>query len=257
MAYPVCGATTGAASRRARFARTRAQTTVRSGDEQVTADVLLAKALLLDLDGVLVDSARAVEHAWTVWAHDRGVDADAVLVQAHGRRATDTISATAPHLDTATEARYVEDIEIEARDLVSVFDGVAALLDRLHDRRWAIVTSGTRRLATSRLTMFGLREPAVFVTADDVAQGKPSPEPYLRAARELGVDPADCIVVEDAPAGVQAARAAGMRMIAVTTTHARDSFGDATVVVGDIGSLRIDVDGGGMLRIEPCERLDT
>ena len=187
-------------------------------------------AILFDCDGVLVDSAASVERAWRGWATERGLDGDDVMAIAHGRRTEDTLRELGFTADLAAEVDRVEGAEIADTSDVTAFPGAAAALATLPPEAWAVVTSGTRGLATARLAAAGLPLPAVLVTADDVAAGKPDPEGYLEAARRLGVPPADCLVLEDAPAGVQAALAAGMRVVALPTTHTADELAAATLV---------------------------
>ncbi len=200
---------------------------------------LAADALLFDLDGVLVDSTANVERHWRDWATANGLDADSILAVVHGRRAIDTIREQAPHLDAERELATL--IAAETRDTsgILVFDGAAELLASIPQGRWAIVTSGTASVASARLRTAGLPIPAVLITADRVSRGKPDPEGYLTAAEALGVAAASCIVVEDAPAGVEAARRAGMRCIAITTTHAEGELAAATVVVKALDKIRV------------------
>lgn len=208
-----------------------------------------AQALLLDFDGVLVDSFASVEIAWRQWADEHALEAPRVLQVAHGVRAVETIRQVAPHLDAVAEALRVEEREIGHTAHVRAFAGAAELLAGLPEDRWAIVTSGTLRLATARLEAIGLPTPKVFVTADDVASGKPAPDPYLLAAERLGVAPEDCVVIEDSPAGVTAGRSAGMRVIAVTTTHDPAEFTGQTATAGSIAAIGVQADGDGPLRI--------
>jgi sugar-phosphatase len=189
-----------------------------------------ARAVLFDCDGVLVDSGASVERAWRRWAVERGLDGDAIVAVAHGRRTEDTMRELGLSGDLVAGVELLEGYEIADAPSVHAFPEAAALLAELPPGSWAVVTSGTRALATSRLTAAGLPLPAVLVTADDVRAGKPDPEGYLEAARRLGVVPADCLVVEDAPAGVQAALAAGMRVVGLTTTHAAAELQAATLV---------------------------
>lgn len=215
----------------------------------MTELVLHARALLFDFDGVLVDSVAAVERAWGQWAGEHGLDAAEVVAQAHGVRTVETVRALTPHLDAAGEAARIETREVAYADQVSAYPGAAELLSGLPDASWAIVTSGTRRLASARLHAIGLPVPSVFVTADDVTSGKPAPDPYLLAAEHLGVAPAECVVIEDSPAGVIAGRNAGMRVVAVTTTHEAGQFADPTVMVDSVAALRATGDGDGRVRI--------
>jgi sugar-phosphatase len=186
--------------------------------------------VLFDCDGVLVDSAASVERAWRRWAAERSLDEDAVVAIAHGRRTEDTLTDLGFSDDLAAEVLRVESAEVADAASVSAFPEAAALLPSLPRDAWAVVTSGTHALVTSRLAAAGLPLPAVLVTANDVAAGKPDPEGYLEAARRLARPPADCLVIEDAPAGVEAALAAGMRVVALPTTHPAEELVAATLV---------------------------
>src|SRR5689334_7305466 len=152
------------------------------------------------------------------WAERHGLPFARIATLHHGRPTVETVRLVAPHLDVEAEARSIERAETEDLHGLRVFAGAARLLAALPPDRWAIVTSGTHALATTRLAHVGLRKPTVLVTADDVARGKPAPDPYLTPARKLGVAPGRCVVIEDAPAGVAAGRAAGARVIAVAST---------------------------------------
>ena len=146
-------------------------------------------AILFDLDGVLVDSTRSVDREWRAWARRKGVDGDAIMAIAHGVRTVEVIRRVAPQLDAEAEARKIEKHEAHDKEGVSVMAGAAELLRSIPDNRWGVVTSGTRPLATARLRFCGLPVPKVLVTADDVANGKPHPEPYLKGAERLGFEP--------------------------------------------------------------------
>lgn len=184
-------------------------------------------ALLFDMDGVLVDSTPAVARVWTRWAIERGLDPDKVVHMAHGRPSRATIRDLLPDADIDLEDREVERCEIEDLDGVVLLPGARELLDSLPPDRWTIATSCTRALAEVRLRAAGLPIPANMITSTDVTIGKPDPEPYLKAAAKLGFAASDCIVVEDAPAGVRAGKAAGARVIAVLTTVSRRHLEDA------------------------------
>jgi sugar-phosphatase len=193
--------------------------------------------MLFDLDGVLVDSARCVEHTWRQWAARHGLDPDAIIAVAHGRRTLETIPEVAPHLDVATEVAALEAIESTTTDGVYEIPGARALLEQLPPDRWAIVTSGARSVATLRIRHTGLPMPRVLVCADEIAHGKPHPEGYLTAAARLGVLPDDCVVIEDAPAGVDAARAAGMRCIGIAGTFPAEALARADLVIPNLAAL--------------------
>ena len=202
-----------------------------------SATALECDALLFDRDGVLVDSTANVERHWRDWAMSKDLDPARILSVVHGRRAIDTIREQAPQLDAERELATL--VEAEMRDTagILVFDGAAELLASIPRGRWAIVTSGTHGVASARLRATGLPVPEVLITADRVSRGKPDPEGYLAAAKALGVAPARCIVVEDAPAGVEAARRAGMRCIAVTSTHRAAELAEATTIVTQLREI--------------------
>ncbi len=210
---------------------------------------MLCRTILFDLDGVLVDSRRCVELVWHAWAAERGLDPAPFLKVAHGRRISETIALVRPDLDAAAEAAVLDAMEeTETRGLEPV-PGAAELVARLGDNEWAIVTSGSRAVATLRLRTVGLPIPPVFVTAGDVARGKPDPEGYGLAARRLGVEPRDCVVLEDSPPGVAAGKAAGMRVIAVLTTHSADALADADARLDTLAALRVDAAGAAGLTV--------
>ncbi|HTO25612.1 MAG TPA: HAD-IA family hydrolase [Gaiellaceae bacterium] len=200
-------------------------------------------AVLFDCDGVLVDSAASVERAWRRWATERGLDEDAVVAVAHGRRTEDTLVDLGFSDDLAAEVERIESAEVADAASVSAYPEAAALLPTLPPDAWAVVTSGTPALVTSRLAAAGLPLPPVLVTADDVAAGKPDPQGYLKAAQRLGRAPADCLVIEDAPAGVQAALAAGMRVVALPTTHPAEELA-AAMLVAPWEDVVVSVNGG-------------
>ncbi|MGY0232048.1 HAD-IA family hydrolase [Longispora urticae] len=175
--------------------------------------IIPAEAVLFDLDGVLVDSLALIERILRAWAVSRGLDADAAVALSRGRRDLDLVTLLAPHLDPVAETRRI--VAAEEADLTGLraVPGAAGLLAALPAHRWAVVTSGTRLVATGRLRAVGLPLPTVLVAAEDTGEGKPDPEGYLAAAAALGVPPERCVVVEDAPAGLAAARGAGMARI--------------------------------------------
>jgi len=175
-------------------------------------------ALLFDMDGVLIDSTPAVARVWHKWALEHGFNPTEVVSQAHGRPSLTTVREYLPGADHEAENREVERREIEDLEGVVPLPGAVDLLASLPEDRWTIVTSCTRRLAEVRLRAAGLPIPRSMITSNDVTNGKPDPEPYAKAAAILGFPPADCIVVEDAPAGVRAGKAAGAKVIALTTT---------------------------------------
>ena len=207
-------------------------------------------AILFDLDGVLVDSTRAVDREWREWARRKGVDGDAIMSIAHGVRTIEVIRRVAPHLDAEAEASAIENHEAGDQRGVTVMPGAVNLLRSIPDGQWGVVTSGSRLLATNRLRFCGLPVPKVLVTSDDVTHGKPHPEPYLKGAAQLGFNSADCLVIEDAPAGIESARAAGMKVIGITSTYAADALGHADAVIGKLAQIQVTSNGEGKLEIE-------
>jgi len=199
-------------------------------------------AILFDLDGVLVDSTRQVDREWREWAARKGVDGDAIMAIAHGVRTIEVIRRVAPHLDAAAEAAAIESHEASDQRGVVVMPGALDFVKSIPDRRWGVVTSGTRPLAQNRLRYCGLPVPDALVTSDDVTNGKPDPEPYLIGAERLGVRPADCLVIEDAPAGIQSARAGGMKVIGLASTYAGEKLAGADAIIRGFSQLSLDGD---------------
>ncbi|MEU6574698.1 HAD family hydrolase [Streptomyces sp. NPDC046805] len=206
-----------------------------------------AQALLFDNDGTLVSSLESVERCWTRWAGEYDVTAeDFGRVELHGRTAAEIVADLLPAGLVPEAVARVE--ELEVKDVpnggVRPLPGTRDFLDSLPAEAWAVVTSATRRLAEARLGAVGIR-PKTLVAADDVTHGKPDPEPYLLAARQLGVEPARCVVFEDAPAGLRAGRAAGMTTVALATTHQAHEL-DADLVVADLSALSALVTDAGV-----------
>lgn len=201
------------------------------------------RAVLSDLDGVLVDSGAVIESTWRRFAGLHGLDAEHVLAQSHGRRTVDLICLVAPHLDADAEAARIEREEIESARGLQILPGARELVESVPAGRFAIVTSGSRALAVARLRAAGLPVPQVLVTAEQVDDGKPDPAGYLRAAALLGVDPAHSLVLEDAPAGVEAGLAAGMTVIALLTTNDESALRNAHSRVPDLRALLPETDG--------------
>ena len=183
--------------------------------------------LLFDMDGVLIDSTPAVARVWHRWAVAHGLDPETVVRMAHGRPSRTTIRELLPNADIEAEDREVERSEMEDLDGVVLLPGARQLLESLPSDRWTIATSCTRPLAEVRLRAAGLPIPKTMITSSDVKIGKPHPEPYLKAAAILNCAASDCLVVEDAPAGVRSGRAAGCRVIAFPTTMERSELENA------------------------------
>jgi sugar-phosphatase len=202
-----------------------------------TGSRLAFAAILSDLDGVLVDSGSAVERAWRRWAADHGLDFAGVEPVIHGRPSREAVARLLPDADAAAESGRIESLQVDDLDGVRAVPGARELLSGWPPSRLAIVTSATVPLATARLRHAELPVPDTLVTEERVPNGKPAPDGYLAAARALGVAPEECVVLEDAPAGVQAALAAGMRVIGVLTTHAREELPGAAAYVDDLSDI--------------------
>lgn len=176
---------------------------------------LRARALLLDMDGTLVHSTGEVETVWRLWCRRHRLDPEPVLAMCHGVRSREVIRTLAPQLDLAQEVALLDDLEIHHTGQAEALAGARTLLASLPVERWAVVTSASQRVARHRLRSAGLPLPALLVGAEDVEHGKPDPEPYLLAAERLGIAAADCLVFEDAPAGISSALRAGCRVVQV------------------------------------------
>lgn len=189
------------------------------------------RAVLFDVDGVLLDSYAGYREVWSRWCLLREVDLELAWAATHGRRPVETVAEVAPHLTPEDEYVVLKALLGEVGDRFPAFAAAASLLHALPSESWGIVTSGQRLTVLARFQSHGLPQPSVFVDGDDVAEGKPSSEGYLLAARLLGVRARDCLVVEDAPAGVQAGKAAGMTVLAVASTHRPEELARADDVV--------------------------
>lgn len=176
-------------------------------------------AVLFDVDGVLIDTADAHGRVWRAWARLRGLDPEEVWEATQGRRRTDILRLLAPQLDPAGEHLVLDRLMAAEEPGFRAFDGAAALLRSLPPHLWAVVTSSRAHPTAARLAHTGLPVPGVRICAEDVSEGKPSPEGYLTAAARLAVDPARCVVVEDSPPGIEAGLAAGCTVYAVASTH--------------------------------------
>jgi sugar-phosphatase len=209
-------------------------------------------AILFDLDGVLVDSAAWIELQWRQWAERRGLDPAPFLRVCHGRRAVETIRLAAPELDADAEVARLEPADESRAGPLRAVAGAERVLGALPPDSWGVATSGPRASAVARLRRAGLPLPGVLVSAEDVRRGKPDPDVYLRAAERLGVVPSRCLVIEDAPAGLEAARAAGMTSLGLTTTHAASEL-STPVLAPDLTRVhlgRIEHDPRGTWRLE-------
>lgn len=211
------------------------------------------EAVIFDLDGTLIDSTPAVGRAWATWASEYGL-ASMDTHRHHGIPSASVVRAVMPdHLQEAALQR-IADLELADLHDVVVLPGAVEALASLASAKNAIATSCTVPLAEARIAAARLVPPSVLVTADDVAHGKPHPDPFLEAARRLGIDPQRCLVIEDAPKGLEAAQAAGCFTLAVVTTTPREAL-DADAIIADLSEVRFEVNQDGV-RVRLAERLD-
>lgn len=206
------------------------------------------QAILFDLDGVLIDAESIYRRHWKRWADQHQVSFERILEVHHGRPARRTMEIVAPHLDTGFESkRFNRNLEEDTNMEGTVaYLGVEEVLGNLPSKRWAIATSAPRRIAFARLEYLGLPIPTILVAPEDVAQGKPAPDPYLKAAEGLGFAASDCLVIEDAPAGIAGAQAAGTQVLALTTTHDREALQTAKSICSRFKDLVFAVDDEGL-----------
>jgi mannitol-1-/sugar-/sorbitol-6-phosphatase len=204
--------------------------------------LLDCKALLFDMDGVLVDSRAVIERTWRRWAARHAIEAGPLLDAAHGRRTQETLQAVVPRLARPEELAWLAAAELADYEGLKAVPGAARLLNTLSGLPWAVVTSAGPELARRRLVTAGLPVPPVLVSSTDVSSGKPAPDGYLLAAARLAVAPIHAVVLEDAPAGVTAGRSAGCAVIGVATTYTPEQLEGASVVVADLRSVAVTRD---------------
>lgn len=204
---------------------------------------LNCQAILFDLDGTLVESTFFIERLWQDWGIEHGVSPQRMSEVMHGRPAVEIMNIVAPHLSIKDEVYALETDEISRMEGMRTYAGAKELLSSLPPKQWAIVTSGSLRVASARLNYAGLPKPAVFITANDIKAGKPAPDAYLLASYRLHVQPEDCVVVEDAPAGIQAGKSAGMKVIGVASSHSKEELMQADVVVRQLADIKIQITG--------------
>ncbi|KIU35900.1 sugar phosphatase [Atlantibacter hermannii] len=213
----------------------------------------MIKGFLFDLDGTLVDSLPVVERAWCGWADRFGISHDDVLDFIHGKQAITSLRHFMPGRsedDIQAEFRRLEHIEATDTDGVTALPGAVALLEHLNalDIPWAIVTSGSMPVAAARRETAGLPEPKVFVTAERVARGKPEPDAYLLGAQLLGLAPEECVVVEDAPAGILSGLAAGSDVIAVNAPSSTPRLDEVDLQLATLTELTVEKQPDGAIR---------
>jgi sugar-phosphatase len=206
-------------------------------------------AVLFDMDGTIVDSSIPVQKAWRVWADSHGVDFAKVMAVMHGRRAIETMQILAPHLPQPETVEQFLAAELLEVDGIVEVPGAGAFIASLPPDRWGVVTSAVESMARDRIRSAGLPDPRVLVSADMVERGKPHPEGFLRAAELLGVAPARCLVFEDAPAGIESAKAAGMLVVGVETHYSAAGLG-VSQAIADFRSATAQVEEHGIFRID-------
>ncbi|MFZ0633710.1 MAG: HAD-IA family hydrolase [Acidobacteriaceae bacterium] len=220
--------------------------------------ILHPRGILFDMDGVLVSSIGSVERSWKKWALARSVDPEQAIRMAHGRRAIETVRELRPDLNDLEELQWLEEMEVADKAGVSMLDGVRPILDSLPEKYWTVVTSATERLARTRMQLGNIHVPPRIVSADDVPQGKPHPEPYRKGAEILGLPPDDCLVIEDSASGAQAGHAAGCTVLATLFSHSVESLGFADYIVRSLEDVQVIVpeDPGAPLavRLTPIAR---
>jgi len=199
------------------------------------------QAIVFDLDGVLVDSMPAIRAYWTDWANRHGISPETVVASLY-LTAEELVRRFAPSLDAVAEARATAEGQARMETGITPLEGGRELIDRLPPNRWGVVTSGRRVLALQHLALGYLPVPSVLISAEDTPRGKPDPAGYLLAAERLGLPPRECLAIEDSPAGVRAARGAGMTVIAVTNTHPSNELAEADTVIDSLASLRLTID---------------
>ena len=211
---------------------------------------LRAKALIFDMDGTLLLSAAVFERIWRQWGEENGMDGEAIIAVAHGRRMIDTVREVCPPgLDPDAVAAELSRQEREDVEGIVAIAGVEPFLASIPADRWAIVTSADLDLCRIRLKAAGITPPDVLITAEDVTKGKPDPQGYIEAARRLGVAPADAIVFEDAPAGIAAGKAAGSPVLVIASMLKPETLGEENWSL-DYTGLSVSVGADGDLTIE-------
>jgi sugar-phosphatase len=201
--------------------------------------------IIFDLDGVLVDSASVIERHWRNWAQKHGIDPEKSLHATLGLTTAEGIRLVAPHLKAEVEADEIDRAEALDTDGVVAYEGANSLLLSIPEGWWGVATSGTNDTARARLQAAGLVIPDVLTSADDVVRGKPDPEPFLRTAQLMQVQPERCIVIEDSAGGLQGALGAGMTVIAVISTHTPAELEKAHVIVEELKEIQVSVNDPG------------
>lgn len=198
---------------------------------------LTCKAILFDVDGTLVNSEACVNNIWQKWAAKYHIDPSEVLLVAHGRTIMETLQIVAPHLASEKHVLEVQDIAVSELKYVKEVSGAKSFLQQIPSDYWAVVTSGAKRVSQSSMINAGLPIPDVLIAAEDVTCGKPSPEPYLKAAKQLNLLPEECLIFEDSPSGIESGIASGAKVITLTTTHQASELPQSVAYVKDFSNI--------------------
>lgn len=209
------------------------------------------EGVIFDMDGTLIDSTPAVLRAWSLWAAEHDLTPEDIEGN-HGVPSAGVVRKVLPEHRHESAIERIDALELEDVQGITVLPGAAEALASLSEAKNAIATSCSLPLAEARIAAAALVPPSIVVTADDVVRGKPAPDPFLLAAKHLGVDPNRCLVVEDAPAGLQAARAAGCWTLAVVTTTPIEEL-EADAVVQNLADVTFEVTAADVIRVLPAE----
>ncbi|KAI8344254.1 HAD-like domain-containing protein [Chlamydoabsidia padenii] len=209
------------------------------------------EGIIFDLDGTMIDTTPLVIKHWYSFAEEHGLDPVKILETSHGRRTIETIGEWVPEKATPETVDYYERKLAQETEGLTVLPGVMALLDSIPLGKWGVCTAGTSYMAVNRLKQCDIPVPTSLSTGDKVERGKPDPEGYIKAAELLGIAPSNCLVFEDAPAGVRAGKSGGMKVIACTTTHTADQLkqAGADYVVSFLTDVSISVLGDGNMAV--------
>lgn len=206
--------------------------------------------VLVDMDGVLIDSTARDERCWLRWARFHGMEKEFSIKATHGRRGIDTLHNLRPDLDSIVELNRLEDFDEEDRDRPAIYPGVREFLGQLEPKTWTIVSSASERLMRNRLRLAGIKAPPEVVSANRVTRGKPDPEPYQVGAAILGLVPSQCLVIEDAPSGIESGKAAGCKVLAVISSHSELDLATADWIVPSLENLHANLQADGSIFIQ-------